>query len=215
MSINILTSMFPNGFTSEFAAYLNSGIINRRNFAFVASEFHRIHDKTDNYFKDFLRMFTNCGIVFDNAYVVDGRMSKEQASEAIAMADVVWLAGGDTPVQYNYLKEYGLIPILREHTGVIIGMSAGAINMGKLAICTITCEHEKQEIYPALGLVDISVEPHLNENGVTDELLQFSMKYPIYGMCDDSAIVFKDGNVTYMGEIFLIEQGESKKISDC
>lgn len=213
--MTILTSMFPNGFTPEFAEYLNSGTINRKNFVFVASEFHKIHDKTDRYFEDFLKMFTECGIIFENAYVVDDRMSKEQAREAVAMGDVVWLAGGDTPVQFNYLKEYGLIPILREHTGVIIGMSAGAINMGKLAICTITCEHEKQEIYPALGLVDISVEPHLNENGVTEELLQLSMKHSIYGMCDDSAIVFKDGNVTYMGDIYLIEQGESKKISIC
>jgi len=33
----------------------------------------------------------------------------------------------------------GLVPVLREHKGVIIGMSAGAINMAETAVCSVTC----------------------------------------------------------------------------
>ena len=74
-------------------------------------------------------------------------MEKEVAKDVVRAADVVWLAGGDTSTEYQYLLQYELIDILREHSGVIIGMSAGRINLTKMAICTLACVHNKQEIY--------------------------------------------------------------------
>lgn len=77
--------------------------------------------------------------------------------------------------------------------------------MAKTAVCTIACEHEKQEIYEAIGLVDFSVEPHLNKDNISEELLSLSEKYPLYGMCDDSAIISFHDNTIFIGDIFLIE----------
>lgn len=53
-------------------------------------------------------MFEEKGIHFENAYVVDGRMTAEEAQKSVAEADVVWLAGGDTPTQFGYFQKYGL-----------------------------------------------------------------------------------------------------------
>lgn len=58
-------------------------------------------------------------------------MLKVTAQETIRNADVLWLAGGDTSKQFFYLESYGLISCIREHKGVVIGMSAGDINMAK------------------------------------------------------------------------------------
>jgi dipeptidase E len=205
--------MFLNGFPKEFEEVLKNILLSRNNFVFVASEFHHIHEKTDSYFQFFYKMFSAAGFEFQNASVVDGRMTKEEAKEAVKKADVVWLAGGDTPTQFKYFEEYDLCSVLREHKGVILGMSAGAINMGKVAVCSCTCGHTVQEVYQGLELVDISVEPHLNENGVTDEILQLSMNHPIYGMYDDSVIIYNGEQVDYLGDIYFINKGKVTQIS--
>lgn len=90
---------------------------------------------------------------------------------------MVWLAGGDTPTQFGYFQKYGLDVIIKKHKGVIIGMSAGSINLAETAICTLSCEHHRQEIYKGLGCVNISVEPHFVRSEVSDELIELSKKY--------------------------------------
>ena len=102
MSTCILTSMFPNGLNGQAAEVFRQKINNRNKFAFVASEFEQMHEKTDKYFRLFLNMFETAGICFDEAYVVDGRMSADEAQKAVKEADVVWLSGGNTPIQFQY-----------------------------------------------------------------------------------------------------------------
>lgn len=213
MKVSILTSDFPNGFPTAFGTILNKYIQEGSKLAFVASEFERIYEKTDRYCDYFVKMFEQCGIHFEQVSVIDSRMSKEVAQQTIKKADVIWLSGGDTPTQFSYLKAYDLLSLIREHQGVIIGMSAGSINMAKIAVCTKTCEHEKQEIYEGIGVVNISVEPHLDKENISEELLQLSREYTLYGMCDDSVILCENETVTYLGDIFLIEKGEVKQIS--
>jgi len=208
MSTYILTSMFPNDLNYEQSELFRTLLTERRKFAFIASEFEKMHEKTDKYFRFFLNVFQENGISFDEAYVVDGRMTVAEAQKALTEADVVWLSGGDTPVEFAYLKKYGLDTILKQHEGVVIGMSAGSINMAKSAICTLSCGHTKQEVYEGLGFVDFSVEPHFVREKLSEELLELSKKYLIYGLCDDSIIVSKDGKVSVYGEVYYIKDGQ-------
>ncbi|WP_160358349.1 Type 1 glutamine amidotransferase-like domain-containing protein [Clostridium chromiireducens] len=206
--VKILTSGFPNGFPDDFNRLLKTYINTGMNFVFVASEFENIYEKTDWYCNHFLKMFSDCGIIFSSAKVIDGRISKQTAQDLVRTADVLWLAGGDTPTQFAYLKSYGLIPYILEQKGVIIGMSAGSINMTKTAVCTLTCEHDELKIYEALGLVEFSVEPHFDKNNITEELLVLSEKYPLYGICDNGAIICSEDNSLYIGDVFLIDKGQ-------
>lgn len=206
--VKILTSGFPNGFPNSFSKLLKTCLKASMSFVFVASEFDNIHEKTDWYCNQFLKMFSDCGINFETVNVVDGRVSKETAKDMVRNADVLWLAGGDTPTQFAYLESYGLIQCIREHKGVIIGMSAGSINMTKTAVCTLTCEHNELKIYEALGLVEFSVEPHFDKDNITKELLVLSEKYPLYGICYDSAIICTEDNTFYIGDVFFINKGE-------
>ena len=63
MSTYILTSMFPDGFHAQAAEVFRQKISNRSKLAFVASEFEKIHEKTDKYFHIFLNMFEDVGII--------------------------------------------------------------------------------------------------------------------------------------------------------
>ena len=212
MGTYILTSMFPKGFNDEISELFRQRIIKRKRFAFVASEFEKVPEKTDYYFGFFLKMFEEKNIHFEDAYVVDGRMTAKEAQDAVAKADAVWLSGGDTPTQFNYLREYGLCNVIKSHDGVIIGMSAGSINLACTAICTVSCGHDRQEIYSALGCVDISVEPHFVRSAVSDEVTELSDKYVIYGLCDDSVIVCTDGKTEYFGEIYRLSRGNIERV---
>jgi len=211
MSTYILTSMFPNGFM-QVAKVFQQKIEKRDKFAFVASEFELLHEKTDKYFRIFLDLFENAGIHFEEAYVVDGRMSTTEAQNTVAEADVVWLSGGDTPTQFGYFQKYGLVKVLQEHEGVIIGMSAGSINMARTSICTLSCGHRKQEIYSGLGCVDVSVEPHFVRENVSDELIELSKVYIIYGLCDDALIVCSGETIEFYGEVYKLSQGIVERI---
>ncbi len=205
--------MFSNGFECEIARELKRLISKRKRFAFVASDFNEDHSKTDKYFFHFLKMFEKIGVCFEDSYVIDGRMAVDKAQHAIRTADVIWLAGGDSPTQFGYLKEYGLVKIIQEHSGVVIGMSAGAINLAKRSICTVSSGHFFQSIYDGLGCVDISVEPHFNAVKTSNELLELSCKYLIYGLCDESMIVFEDEKVEFFGNVYTLRNGICKPIS--
>lgn len=213
MSTYIQMSMFQNSFPPAVSAALSSVITRREHFAFVASEFECLHEKTDRYFAHFLELFAACGIRFEKACVVDGRMTPEEAQRAVREADVVWLSGGDTPSQFGYFKQYGLVDALKKHGGVVIGMSAGAINMAETAVCTLTCTHDRFEIYPALGLVSTSVEPHFDPENITEELLRLSEVYPLYGLCDEGMILVKRENTYFFGDIYKLDNRTVQKLS--
>lgn len=212
MSTYILTSMFPNGFNEIITEIFLQKIKKRGKFAFVASEFEKMYEKTGHYFHFFLNMFETAGIHFENSYVVDGRMRAEEAQKAVAEADVVWLSGGDTPTQFRYFRKFGLDAIIRQFDGVIIGMSAGSINLAKTAICTLNCGHSKQEIYEGLGCVDISVEPHFIRSEFSKELIDLSKQYTIYGLCDESIIICAGEKIDFYGEIYKLSNGNVEAI---
>lgn len=45
----------------------------------------------------------------------------------------------------------------------------------------------------------------MKKYNITDELLVLSEEYPLYGMCDDSAIICMEDNTSYIGDVFLID----------
>ncbi len=60
--------------------------------------------------------------------------------------------------------------------------------------------------------VDISVEPHFVRNKVSNELMDLSKKYTIYGLCDDSFIVCSRKTIEFFGEIYKLSQGKIERL---
>lgn len=213
MRTSVQVSMFQNGFPADLAAVLRERIPQNARFAFVASEFEVMHEKTDKYFERFLNMFTVCGIEFSDARVVDGRMTPEAAQKTVKDADVIWLSGGDTPVQFAYLEKYSLSDVLKVHDGVFIGMSAGAINMAETAVCTLDCGHDTEREYPALGVSPYTVEPHFDAEHISDEILHFSERYEMFGIGDEGAILYDSLETRFFGKVFRLCGGRCEQLS--
>ena len=120
MAKYILTSMFLDGFKGVISYRLKQLIDKRKCFAFVASEFEKDFEKTDRYFLHFLKMFEDISITFEKAYVIDGRLSAKEAQNIVKTSDVIWLSGGDSPSQMNYLKKYGLDDIIKNIVALLL-----------------------------------------------------------------------------------------------
>lgn len=208
MKVSILTSGFPNGFTDDFIQCVKEYYNNNGSFLFIASDFSG-HSKTDKYTNEFLNMFKNNGIIFDNVHVIDDRITKEKAMEYIKEADIIWISGGDTLKQIMNLKKYNLIPVLQNKEGLIIGMSAGSINMATRVVLAkdINDNIPKLAIYDGIGLVNINIEPHLDsasEEHMKD-IYEASQITTIYGLYDNSFIKIVDGKVDIYGEYLKYE----------
>lgn len=98
---------------------------------------------------------------------------------------------------------------------VIMGISAGVINMDKTALCSEDQDFEETTIYQGLAVDDITIEPHFNADDLDKVALlkHLSLSFPIYALHDDSAIVVKDGDIQYIGEVHYFSNGNVKKIN--
>jgi dipeptidase E len=96
----------------------------------------------------------------------------EDASERERMAllscDAIHLSGGNTFTFLYWLRERGLLPMLRRYVaagGVLVGVSAGAILMTPSVRSSSLCgdpPDERLTDYAALGLVDFHFWPHFD-----------------------------------------------------
>lgn len=213
MATYVLTSMYEKEFSPEIVKMLKSQIKGRQSIVCIASDFNS-YKMTDYFWSIFYDMFCNAGLEFENSIVIDSRMTPEMAKEYIKNADVVWISGGDTPTEYKYIKEYGLDEVLEEYDGLVIGMSAGTLNLAQTVICPICNGHDEQVIYDGLGLVDITVISHYDMKEVPQEIIELSMKHEIYLMEDGSHILCNENGNCYYGNIICVNKGETRTVSN-
>jgi len=150
------------------------------------------------------------GISF-NEYLILDSSTISHAEEYINKANMIFLSGGDTYVQNEFFKSINLKEKLGNYKGLIIGQSAGAINMADDAFNSPEEMEESEPLFfEGLGLTDINVEPHfvLDDSSFDDAekyqrnvILLESSNRIIYGQCNGSHILIdNDGNATIYGE---------------
>lgn len=144
----------------------------------------------------------------------------EEVEARLADKDVIFVVGGDTDYLMSVYKKTGfdkLLPKLLE-TKVYVGSSAGSMVVGKrisaAAYRLIYGEDSKWDIDDYLGLVKLSVMPHLDSPyfpNRKDTLLEAVGEFEgkVYGLRDDSAVVIEGDSVTTIGsEPLIIEKGK-------
>ncbi len=215
MSVNFLTSAFDGGISQEFVEQIHFHCTRREKFVFVASDFSD-HEKAEKYCRVILRLFEEKGVSFSSCSVVDLQLSPSQARQEAASADVVWLSGGDTLKQMDYIRKYGLASVLRERNGLTIGMSAGSINMARRVVLARDKSDNIPElsVYDGIGLVDYNVEPHANQASPEhwEEIMEASQLAPIYCLWDHSFLLEQDGKLRVFGKCAVARCG---KLTDC
>ena len=126
-------------------------------------------------------------------------------------ADCIFLMGGDVKLQMALIRDLGLISEMRASRAVILGVSAGSMNMGR---CVAEIR-ESKTLYEGLGLTDITVKGHYTEDAwFLPALKELSMRHPVAAMEDESAIFIKANAVWKIGNIHWIDKGRITMLTD-
>ena len=203
-----LFSGFPtHHFTDEIVLVLRENLPRRENLTFISAwpeEYARNDDDSDGMYE----MFAERGMAFTDHRVIDWRTSAEDAVKLVRAADCIFLMGGDVTRQMALIRDLGLIPALRASRAVILGVSAGSMNMGRY----VAEVWESKTLQKGLGLTDITVIAHYTEDAwFLPALKEISKIRPVAAMEDESAIFIKAGAVWKLGNIHWIDKGEIRE----
>ena len=75
-------------------------------------------------FRTFKKIFSNLNIL-----LLDNRVNPEDGIKHLKNADIIYLLGGNPFVQLKYLRSTKFDNIIRNTSALIIGVSAGAMNL--------------------------------------------------------------------------------------
>lgn len=193
-------------------------------FVFVASNPNGF-EKTDAYATIIMESFRLAGFDFNECVVVDNR-NKDSLQDLIQRAGIVYLAGGHVPTQNDFIQSIGLKELLLNYNGVIIGQSAGSMNLAEVVYNypEDISEINDPKFLKGLGITNLTIVPHFNletgneqvEDGIDlmgDYLLKDSYKAPLYCLTN-GAHVYLDGTQTkFCGDAYLIKDGKISNLS--
>jgi len=136
--------------------------------------------------------------------------SFEEIAQKTKRSDLIYLPGGVTRILVECLLDAKVDSLLREYDKIIVGNSAGALALGRDCILTRGKHSKRTVIIPGLGLVDFSVKVHYKESK-DRELKQLSYDRRIYAIPERSALVYDNGSVSCIGDIYLFQNGKKTK----
>ena len=208
-----LFSGFPTRrFPADIARRLRETLTERRSLVFV-SAWPDEYARNDADAAGMHHMFVEYGMAFDSFTVIDSRTAPADARQLIRMADCVFLMGGHPTQQMQLIREKEIEGELCASRGVLLGVSAGAINMARRALDV----WESPVPYEGVGLTNITIKAHVNpgEQALLRTLQQVSAAHrlPICAMEDESAIFISENGADWLGRIRCVEDGEVRPLT--
>ena len=158
--------------------------------------------------------------------MLDGRVKKEKYKSYVEKADFILISGGHLPTQNKFLHEYNLDTYLHKSKAVVLGISAGSMNLADIAYCPPEEQGEAidskfNRFLSGLGLAPFNIYPHYNKDNhdIVDNvdifekiLVPDSYKLNIYAICDTSYIELSNQSAILHGEAYLYHNGHVKQI---
>ena len=151
-------------------------------------------------------MFISKNMSFEKFSVIDERTDEKIAQKEIENASCLFLMGGNATAQMDLIRRKGILESIKVFQGVILGVSAGSMNMGNPVVDI----YESMVPYEGLGFCDITVKAHypLKDEKLKIATREVSMEIPVTLMKDESAIFIEEDSVRLIGEILLMDRGE-------
>lgn len=152
-----------NAFGHGLGEMFRNEILNTNSIVYIPGSPEKIEKAREKYIPAFRNHFKNENIIFDNEIIITPDMDPTEAQEQVKNASFIMLMGGDPFKQKMMCEKLGLMDILKNYQGVMLGFSAGAMLMSKYIIIT-PCSDEYPEFHieEGLDLDGISIYPHNN-----------------------------------------------------
>lgn len=165
------------------------------------------------------------GINFAAYNVLDGR-NPDWTKPFIDSSEVIILCGGHVPTQDKFFKKIHLREHLKNFKGVVIGISAGSMNMAEQVYSTPEMPGETEDPeycyeFQGLGLTTRNIIPHWQElqyytldgkQMLEDIILPPSYQYAFYALPDGSYIYSNGAKEELRGEAYLISNGNVRLV---
>lgn len=210
MKINYMFSRIDRnkGFNTNQKKYIKEDINNNMTITFIASLFDE-YERNDTQVKEIINVFKNIDINFKEIYLIDNRVSKEDAYKYIEKTDIVYLMGGSPKLEMQSIIKYNLFNILKDREGITIGISAGAMNQTDRVIYKDDFDNYLLVDYQGLGFINLNIYPHfdIDNKEYMDEVFEISKYTKVVGLPNESFIRVKDNNIDFIGKHYFIENG--------
>ncbi|MEF2968648.1 cyanophycinase [Paenibacillus sp. M1] len=204
-----LDYFYDKGFSEKLVNVLHEDITDRKSLVMISAESPDYEDEPVNIDGVFERTwFNQANIFFDEYYLIDHRTKKEDAQRLIQNASVVFLCGGTARYQKHLLMEYELSDLIKISNAVVMGTSAGGMNMSDEYVDECT-------VYEGMALDHFSFEAHFNHDNTAliEERFPLSEKMDIYMAADqDGAVRVKNGKIDIIGKVYLISRSKIQKL---
>ena len=175
-------------------------------------------DLTCHWGADTVSAFAYANMAFRSYAILDG-FNAEEAANLIHNSDIIFLAGGHVPTQNAFFQEIGLRELLEDFDGVVMGISAGSMNMADIVYAQPEEPGESapefQRFAPGLGLTDVNICPHYQK--VKDNMLDGMRLFEDITYADSIGNCFfalPDGSYIYQDEDHLLLCGEGYRLKD-
>ncbi|MFF6014711.1 Type 1 glutamine amidotransferase-like domain-containing protein [Lysinibacillus fusiformis] len=216
MKTHYYLGWFNDFFPENLVRVLQEDITDRKSLVMISSNPFLYEDNgtTERAWLD------QAGILFDDYHLINYHVQKEDAQIIIQNASAIFLLGGDTLKQNEFLIDYELPDLIKKSRAVVMGASAGAINMSAKWLCSKNFGYpvEKTTLYDGIGLDNFSVLSHFDlENNmelVQDELSALSEEINIYASNKDCAVRVKGGNIDILGNVYLMSHSKIQKLDE-
>jgi len=174
-------------------------------FPWARASFDKSYKRKKRLF-DYFRSLGACIVDF-----ADYGDTFEEINRKVERSDLIYLSGGLASVLVERLRKKSVDRLLRKYEGVVVGRSAGALALGKNCIVTKNRRNQRSSMISGIGLVDFTVKAHYKPS--KDEVLKrLSKDEKIYAIAERSALVYDDGALSSMGEVYLFQNGEKTRI---
>ncbi|KYG90905.1 Type 1 glutamine amidotransferase-like domain-containing protein [Metasolibacillus sp. FSL H7-0170] len=216
MKTHYYLGWFNNFFPENLSKVLQEDITDRKSLAMISSNplFYEDDGAIERTWLE------QAGIIFDEYHIINYRVQKEDAQTLIQNASVIFLLGGNTLKQNEFLMEYELSGLIKESRAVVMGASAGAINMSAKWLCSKNFGYkvEISSVYDGIGLSNFSVLSHFDlENNIAlvqDELSPLSKEMNVYASNKDCAVRVKGDKIDILGNVYLISHSQIQKLGE-
>lgn len=194
------------GFYDNVKTYLQKDISSDSIITFIASDFDNF-EINDIYYDNMIRFFNDIDINFKKFFLIDSRIKKDGAKKLINNSNIIYIMGGIPNIEMENIKKYDLIEDLKRFKGIIIGVSAGSINMNK----TICYEDNRKIVqYKGIGLLDFNIAPHydLKNSDYINEIIRVSKFRKTIALPNESFIRCVNNKHFIIGDYYIYEDGK-------
>lgn len=210
-----------NGFRNKIINLLKDA----KNFVFICndSSFVEHNEISAKFIFDALN---DSGLNFTNYTILDNS-TKHNAKQILNDADFIYLQGGTIFTQNQFLKEINFKDLLKNSNAVVMGKSAGAMNLQDMVYVYPETDEEvnNPKWVSGVGYSSYMVIPHFNLttgneycfgnfNLLNDYFIPDSNGKTFYALLNGSYIYLENNVYTLYGETYKIENGVVTKICD-